>query len=836
MKRKLGLFLSFILIVCGFINFHNSKQPVDAAEGSYYSSVSGKTGDSLLEGLASLSKSKHTSYTTYGDLKNMFASSDYASSGKIYDFYTQTKMSSSWSGGHFDREHVWCQSLSGNLYPSTTESDIGAGADLHHIRPTYDNINSSRGNKKYAEFSGGTAKYYSIANDSVSNSTSSDLLYGYTSGDYFEPIPSVKGDVARILMYMYMHYSKEVSANSSHSYAGALSITNIVYTSEGSHDAAFDLLCSWSSSDPVSSQEQSRNEYVASVTGIRNPFIDHPEYADAIWGSSSSGGSSSGTTTPESGGNSSGTTTPPSSGTTTPPNTSEGGNGQYDSITETITITKYRKLKSANGITLGSKIIIAASDYNVAMSTNQKDTNRGQTTISKYTSGGEEYLTPSSSTQILEVKSGNNTDGYTLYTGSGYLVASGGTSSNKLTTKGSITSDKIARWTIHFSSGNADVVCVASDTASNTIRYNSTSSLFNCYKTGQKDISIYKEYTETVTTTIYTFPESESLITIAKANEVANKAGSSYSNSKYKIQGTISSIDNTTYGNMTIKDSSGNSIYVYGVYGNDGTRYDGLGVHMPQVGDNIMLIGVLGTYNGSPQMKNANILSLKKQETPTINLNSLLSKYISTGKYTKTSNIYLSNDAKIDISIYFHANIVDLNRITYYNGNALWMTNSSGTINSGYGTDSSGNMTNFTLNSDGSQTINYVVDMPNNGGMEEFYDTPNDFLSASYYDSDWIYVTGVGFVYDLDKYYSGNAKAKTYLEQFINVAAPLLLTDVYTSNYIRLDKLIITENNGKLVFKITVDSISSGVLSSEAKSELILCESTIVSGCSYSFN
>ena len=95
------------------------------------------------------------------------------------------------------------------------------------------------------------------------------------------------------------------------------------------------------------------------------------------------------------------------------------------------------------------------------------------------------------------------------------------------------------------------------------------------------------------------------------------------------------------YGNMTIKDSSGNSIYVYGVYGNDGTRYDGLGVHMPQVGDNIMLIGVLGTYNGSPQMKNANILSLQKQETPTINLNSLLSKYISTGKYTKTSNIYL---------------------------------------------------------------------------------------------------------------------------------------------------------------------------------------------------
>ena len=836
MKRKLGLFLSFILIVCGFINFHNSKKPVDAAEGSYYSSVSGKTGDSLLEGLASLSKSKHTSYTTYGDLKNMFASSDYASSGKIYDFYTQTKMSSSWSGGHFDREHVWCQSLSGNLYTSISDDDVGAGADLHHIRPTYDNINSSRGNKKYAEISGGTAKYYSVANDSVSNSTSSDLLYGYTSGDYFEPISSVKGDVARILMYMYMHYSKEVSANSSHYYAGALSITNIVYTSSGTSDSAFNLLCTWNSSDPVSSQEMTRNEYVAGVTGIRNPFIDHPEYADAIWGDASSGGS---TSTPDSGNDSSSSTTPPSSGentgTTTPPNSSTGGNGQYDSTTETITSTVYRKLKSASGITVGSKIIIAASDYNVAMSTNQKTSNRGQTTISKSSSGSYDYLTPSSSTQILEVKSGDNTSGYTLYTGDGYLVASGGDSSNKLTTKASITSDKIARWTIHFSSGNADIVCVDSSTTKNTIRYNSTYSLFSCYESGQQDVSIYKEYTETTSIT-YTFPESESLITISKANEVANKAGSSYSASKYKIQGTISSISNTTYGNMTVSDSLGNSIYVYGVYGSDGTRYDSLGIHQPQVGDTVMLFGTLGTYNGSPQMKNASILNLSKQTSASNDLNSLLNKYISDGKYTKISNIYLSEEAQQDISLYFHANIVDKERITYYNQNALWMTNSTGSVNSGYGTDAFGDMTHFKLNNDGSQTIDYTIDMPNKGGMEEYYDTPNDFLASSYYDSNWVYLTNVGYVYDLAKYYEGNTKAAKYLEEFINVAAPLLLTEVYTSNYLRLDKLIITEVNNQLMFAITVNSTSSGVLDESAKSELLLCKSLITAGCSYSFN
>ena len=48
-------------------------------------------------------------------------------------------------------------------------------------------------------------------------------------------------------------------------------------------DAAFDLLCEWSESDPVDSLEITRNNYAASVTGLRDPFIDHPEFADMIW-------------------------------------------------------------------------------------------------------------------------------------------------------------------------------------------------------------------------------------------------------------------------------------------------------------------------------------------------------------------------------------------------------------------------------------------------------------------------------------------------------------------------------------------------------------------------
>ena len=149
------------------------------------------------------------------------------------------------------------------------------------------------------------------------------------------------------------------------------------------------MLVEWNNLDPVSSFESNRNNYCASVTGVRNPFIDHPEYANAIWGDGSNSGSSGGSS---SGGSNSGS----SSGS--------GGSSSGGTTTETITTTTYKQLKSANGITVGSKIIIAAKDYNYALSTNQKTNNRGQSAISKYTSGSDAYLTPSSDTQILEVK------------------------------------------------------------------------------------------------------------------------------------------------------------------------------------------------------------------------------------------------------------------------------------------------------------------------------------------------------------------------------------------------------------------------------------------------
>ena len=44
------------------------------------------------------------------------------------------------------------------------------------------------------------------------------------------------------------------------------------------------MLLEWNRLDPVDEWEMERNNETAKIQGNRNPFIDHPELADIIWG------------------------------------------------------------------------------------------------------------------------------------------------------------------------------------------------------------------------------------------------------------------------------------------------------------------------------------------------------------------------------------------------------------------------------------------------------------------------------------------------------------------------------------------------------------------------
>lgn len=148
--------------------------------------------------------------------------------------------------------------------------------------------------------------------------------------------------------------------------------------------------------------------------------------------------------------------------------------------------TTYTRVTSVNDLSVGDKIIIAANEYNYAISTTQNTNNRGQASITK--TGNN--CTPSSTVQILTVDAGTTTGTFSFYTGEGYLYADG-TSNNLLKTQTTLNDN--GSWKITFSGNVASIVAQGTNSR-NIMQYNNSSSLFSCYASAsQKDLCIYKE-------------------------------------------------------------------------------------------------------------------------------------------------------------------------------------------------------------------------------------------------------------------------------------------------------------------------------------------------------
>lgn len=240
--------------------------------GSYYNDVEGLEGNNLLKGLHNLMMDTHDTYVSYDSLKTTFKSSDPGNnSSQVRCFYSGQSTSS------FNREHVWCQSLSGTTSNSSTNlygSSYG-GSDIHHLRPAIGSYNSLRSNAAFGYVYGPKSGMATIPHVSGEKN--------YLTGAVIEPVDEIKGDVARIIMYMYMHYSSSIcNDGSKYSFLGTMNVYYIMGPNMASD--CFKLLREWNALDPVDDYERNRNEVAYSKQGNRNPFIDHPSYADMIWG------------------------------------------------------------------------------------------------------------------------------------------------------------------------------------------------------------------------------------------------------------------------------------------------------------------------------------------------------------------------------------------------------------------------------------------------------------------------------------------------------------------------------------------------------------------------
>ena len=234
---------------------------------SYYSSVDFTLeGNALKAELSELIINTHTNFIPYTssntDTWDVIHQSDadVSAQGNVVLFYgyddtdaatinDRTRpiadQSSVYCIGYWNREHVFAKSLAN---PSLVTGQPGSGTDVHNLRAADCQMNSRRNNNYFRDGSG----------------------VSFLDGDFY-PGDEFKGDVARIIMYMYLRYPSQCEPIN-------IGIGDRTYAPDMPN-----IFLEWNQEDPVSVFETNRNNVIASYQGNRNPFIDNPYLATLVW-------------------------------------------------------------------------------------------------------------------------------------------------------------------------------------------------------------------------------------------------------------------------------------------------------------------------------------------------------------------------------------------------------------------------------------------------------------------------------------------------------------------------------------------------------------------------
>lgn len=230
---------------------------------AYYSGVNlTLTGQALKNELANKITVTHTNLLDYSDVWATLQQTDLDPTnsanvlllygyddldGDVINDRTRNKNTYGGTNGEWNREHTYAQSLA---TPSMTTSSPNAGTDAHHLRSSDVQMNGNRGNRLFAAGSGNAGN----------------------AGVNWYPGDEWKGDVARMMMYMYLRYDSQCLPN------------NVgVGTAVPTDLSMIALFLQWNADDTVSVYETNRNNLLQGIQGNRNPFIDNPYLATIIW-------------------------------------------------------------------------------------------------------------------------------------------------------------------------------------------------------------------------------------------------------------------------------------------------------------------------------------------------------------------------------------------------------------------------------------------------------------------------------------------------------------------------------------------------------------------------
>ncbi len=277
-KKDNTMIQRLLMLFVLFISINTLSQIPD----NYYQTANGKTGYELKTALYDIIKG-HADIG-YSGLWTAYPKTDSRNGNEVWDIYSDvpggtpayiyiyytTDQCGNYKdeGDCYNREHSFPKSWFNDGYPMYS--------DIFHIYPTDGKVNGMRGNYPYGETTSAT---WTSTNGSKLGSCTFE---GYT-GTIFEPIDEYKGDLARSYFYMATRYENIIASWQHNSTSADAAL-------DGTSDHVFEnwqlnLLLKWHHDDPVSTKEINRNDSIYKLyQHNRNPFIDHPEYVNSIWG------------------------------------------------------------------------------------------------------------------------------------------------------------------------------------------------------------------------------------------------------------------------------------------------------------------------------------------------------------------------------------------------------------------------------------------------------------------------------------------------------------------------------------------------------------------------
>lgn len=248
----------------------------------YYDNAIG-TGAALKTQLYNIIKG-HTD-KGYDGLYACYTTTDNLPGNKVFDMYsvkadstaaywfTNSSSSADQCGNYavesdcYNREHSFCDSWLGAASPQHS--------DLFHVYPTDGYVNNRRSSYPHGKV--GSVTWTSTNGSKLGTS---DPATGY-SGTVFEPIDIYKGDFARSYFYIATRYENLIAGWVNNGSADQILAGNAY----PAYQTWFlSLMIQWHNQDPVSQKEILRNEAVYAYQHNRNPYIDHPEWVNTVWG------------------------------------------------------------------------------------------------------------------------------------------------------------------------------------------------------------------------------------------------------------------------------------------------------------------------------------------------------------------------------------------------------------------------------------------------------------------------------------------------------------------------------------------------------------------------